>query len=94
MSNDTEPLTVTIPEGCRASGLSNSSMYKAINEGLVETTRVFGRRLIVYSSLKKMLGLRPEGDSAAPITPGLAGGRIKDPPGRRRKATAAEGKSR
>jgi hypothetical protein len=60
-------------------------MYKAINEGLVETTRVFGRRLIVYASLKKMLGIRPEGELAPPVAPGLAGGKIKDPPGRRRK---------
>jgi hypothetical protein len=84
MSNETEPLTVTIPEGCRRSGLSNSSMYKAINEGLVETTRVFGRRLIVYASLKKAL-VRPEGEPAPPVAPGLAGGKIKIPPGRRRK---------
>jgi hypothetical protein len=55
-------------------------MYKAINEGLVETTRVFGRRLIVFASLKKALGIRSEGEAAPPVTPGLAGGRIKDPP--------------
>jgi hypothetical protein len=89
MSNETEPLTVTIPDGCKASGLSNATMYKAINEGLVETTRVFGRRLIVYSSLKKMLGIRPEGDPS-PLERGLAGGKIKDPPGRRRKTTARQ----
>jgi hypothetical protein len=85
MSNETEPLTLTIAEGCRRSGLSNSSMYKAINEGLVETTRVFGRRLIVFASLKKALGIRPEGEPAPPVAPGLTGGPIKLPPGRRRK---------
>jgi hypothetical protein len=90
MSNETEPLTVTIPEGCRASGLSNSSMYKAINEGLVKTTRVFGRRLIVYASLKRMLGLPPDGEPAPPAAPGLTGGKIKTPPGRRRKQRQVE----
>jgi hypothetical protein len=83
--NDFEPLTVTVADGLKLSGLSNSSFYKMINERLVETTVVMGRRLIIYASLKKALRIRPPGEPAPTAAPGLTGGPIKLPPGRRRK---------
>jgi hypothetical protein len=83
MNSNLEPLTVTVADARRISRLSIGSVYKMINAGHVETTVVMGRRLIVYASLKAALGIRPDG--APPAAPGLAGGKIKNPPGRRRK---------
>jgi hypothetical protein len=83
MESQLEPLTVTVAEARKISGLSNSSMYGMINRGLVQTTIVMGRRLLVYASLKAALGIRPDG--APPAPRGLTGGPIKSPPGRRRK---------
>jgi hypothetical protein len=83
MNSQLEPLTCTVAAARKISGLSNSSIYGAINKGLVETRVVMGRRLIIFASLKKALGIRPDG--APPATPGLTGGPIKRPPGRRRK---------
>jgi hypothetical protein len=90
MSHDNEPLAVTIAEVRRLSGLSNTRIYKAINAGLLDTTRVFGRRLVIYASLKKALGIRPPGEQPIAAAPGLAGGKIKDPPGRRRKPVTSQ----
>jgi hypothetical protein len=86
-SMSTEPLAVTLAKARQLSNLSHSSLYKLINENQIETVRVLGRRLIIYESLKKVLGIRPDGEPA-PVVPGLAGGKIKDPPGRRRKQRA------
>jgi predicted DNA-binding transcriptional regulator AlpA len=80
----TEPLTVTVPNACRITGLCNTSIYRLMNEKRIETVRVFGRRLIVFASLKAALGL-----NAAARAPGLTGGPIKTPPILRRRAEHA-----
>lgn len=85
MNSHLEPLTVTVADARKISRLSNASIYKMINAGLVETTIVMGRRLLVYASLKAALGIRPDG--APPAPPGL-GEKIKLPPGRHRKPRA------
>jgi hypothetical protein len=83
MNSDLEPLTCTVAAARKVSGLSKSSIYVAIAKGVLETRVVMGRRLIVYASLKAALGIRRDG--APPATPGLTGGPIKSPPGRRRQ---------
>jgi hypothetical protein len=82
-SQQFEPLTITVTDARKISGLSVASIYGMINQGLVQTSVVMGRRLIVYASLKTALGIRPDGAPAA--APGLTGGPIKRPPGRHRK---------
>jgi hypothetical protein len=54
-----EPLTVTVKEACRLSGLSVSTLYEkmAAEPPQLERRKVGARTLIVYASLKKMLGL-------------------------------------
>jgi predicted DNA-binding transcriptional regulator AlpA len=48
-------LTVTIKEARQMSGLSHSQIYVALNAGLLESRKVLGRRLVVYSSLERLL---------------------------------------
>jgi hypothetical protein len=86
MSENVEPLAITIAKTLKITDLSNSSVYKLINDGVLETVVVAGRRLVIYESVKRVLGIRPPGEPPAP--PGLTGGPIKLPPGRRRKPRA------
>jgi hypothetical protein len=58
---DTQPtelplLTVTLHDAGLMSGLSRSTLLRRADEGVLETRNVCGRRLVVVSSLKKLLG--------------------------------------
>ena len=61
-----EPLTVTVKEACRLSGLSFSTIYEKMGAEppQLERRKVGKRTLIVYASLKKLLGL-----DAPPVQP-------------------------
>jgi excisionase family DNA binding protein len=52
-------VTCTAREACAASGLGNTTLYKLIGEGALETITVGRRRLIKVSSLLKLLGEQP-----------------------------------
>jgi excisionase family DNA binding protein len=52
-----EPLTVTVKETERITGLGTTTIYKLIGNKKLETTKIGTRTLIVYSSIKKLLGL-------------------------------------
>lgn len=47
-----EPLTVTVRTACKLTGLGPTKMYELMNRDEVRTTKVDGRRLIVYADLK------------------------------------------
>lgn len=49
------PLCITLKEAQRLSGLSHRSLYEAMNGQLLQSKKVCGRRLIVYSSFEKFL---------------------------------------
>jgi hypothetical protein len=51
------PLTVTLAEATRMSGLSRSTLLRRADDGTLETRAVCGRRLVVVESLRKLLGL-------------------------------------
>jgi excisionase family DNA binding protein len=57
------PITVTIPNAREISGLGNSTIWKLISEGRLDTVSVGRRRLILYDSLEKLLS--PKADGAA-----------------------------
>jgi hypothetical protein len=61
-----EPLTVTVKEACRLTGLSVSTIYEKMGAEppQLERRKVGKRTLIVYASLKKLLGL-----DAPPVQP-------------------------
>jgi excisionase family DNA binding protein len=49
------PITVTIADAREISGLGNSTLWKLIGEGRLDTVSVGRRRLILYDSLEKLL---------------------------------------
>ena len=51
-----EPLTITVREFCRLSGLGKTSSYKLIKMGELRSKLICGRRLIVYESCRAFLG--------------------------------------
>lgn len=50
-----DPLTVTVQEARRLSGLGLTTVYKLIGEGQLRTVKVRGRTLVRYESLKSLL---------------------------------------
>jgi hypothetical protein len=48
-------LTVTVKEARQVSGLTHGQIYEAMNTGALESRKVLGRRLIIYSSLERLL---------------------------------------
>src|SRR5262249_824302 len=46
---------VTIPETRRLSGLGNTTIWKLIGDGTLQTVRVRRRRLVLYPSLVQLL---------------------------------------
>jgi excisionase family DNA binding protein len=56
-AGEAEPLTVTVREAARLTGLCKSTIHNLISAKKLAATKVGTRRLVVYSSLKKLLGL-------------------------------------
>lgn len=52
------PISLTISDACRVSGLGRTKLYELIRSGLLESTVVGGRRLIRYDSLNQLLTSR------------------------------------
>jgi len=52
-----KPLAVTVKQGRAIVGLGNTKFYELIKSGRVQTTMVDGRRLVIYASLEKLLGV-------------------------------------
>jgi excisionase family DNA binding protein len=55
-SEAAEPIAVSPQEATRLLSLGMTTIYKLINEGRLESTVIGGRRLILYTSLKKLAG--------------------------------------
>ncbi len=51
----TERLTCTIADACRATGLGRTKLYELIGEGLLDTTTIGRRRLVLVRSLRTLL---------------------------------------
>ena len=49
-------MTCSIKEAIRATSLSQSTVYRMIDRGELETVKLGGRRLVKMSSLKRLLG--------------------------------------
>jgi hypothetical protein len=56
-NNSDEPLVVSPRRASQLAGLGITSLYKAINDGRLQSTVVHGRRLITLKSLKKLVGV-------------------------------------
>ena len=53
----TEPLTVRISVAVKLTGISRSRLYELIGSGQIETVKVGRSTLVLYHSLKKLVGL-------------------------------------
>jgi len=49
-----EPILVTVRTACRLVGLGPTKLYELLNAGAIESTKIGGKRLLVYASLKKL----------------------------------------
>ena len=61
-----QPLTVTIPDAVRLSGLSRSELYRQMSAGHVCARKSGSRTLIVWASLKAHVEALPEAAFRAP----------------------------
>jgi excisionase family DNA binding protein len=50
-----EPITVSVQQGERLTGLSRITLWRKAKDGELETIKVGRRVLIVYASLKRLL---------------------------------------
>lgn len=55
MSKEIEPITVTIAETRKISGLGTTTIYDLIKQGKLKTAAIGRRRLVNYASLKALL---------------------------------------
>jgi hypothetical protein len=55
------PITVTIANARYISGLGNSTIWKLISEGRLDTVNIGRRRLVLYDSLEKLLSPKADG---------------------------------
>lgn len=53
-----EPITVTIKRAREVSGLGTTTIYAKIKDGSLQTTKVGRRTLVIYRSLKALLGIQ------------------------------------
>jgi len=54
-SAELEPLSVTVMQAKRLSGLGLSKIWQLIGDGRLESKRLDGRRMISYQSLKRLV---------------------------------------
>ncbi len=53
-----KPLTVTIDDTSRITGLGNTKIYELINQGQLKSVTIGRRRLVLYSSIEALLQAR------------------------------------
>jgi hypothetical protein len=61
---DLEPITATIPEFRRISGIGRSRIYELLDAGELESIHIGSRRLILIDSYRRLIERRRQ--SAAP----------------------------
>ena len=50
-----EPITVTVKDACRVSGLGPTTVWRLISEEKLQTVKIGGRTLVTVASLKALL---------------------------------------
>lgn len=54
-ASPSEPLVVSVNEGCRLAGIGRTKFYELINDGKVKTVTIGRRRLVLIASIREML---------------------------------------
>jgi hypothetical protein len=66
LAGGAQPLTVTIPEATRLSGLSRSEIYRRLAAGDITARKSGCRTLIIWASLKAHIEALPPAEFRAP----------------------------
>jgi hypothetical protein len=66
LADGIQPLTITIPDAVRVSGLSRSEIYRRLGTGDIEARKSGSRTLIVWASLKAYIDCLPPAEFRAP----------------------------
>lgn len=72
-----EAVTCSIKEVIRTTSLSQSTIYRMIDRGELETVKLGGRRLVKIASLKRLLGESGEQGNVVSSFDGLLGERCQ-----------------
>ena len=51
-----KPVSVTIDDTCRITGLGRTKIYELIGEGKLKTKTIGRRRLVIYASIEALVG--------------------------------------
>jgi hypothetical protein len=78
-----EPITITVPETKRLSGLGHTKLWELIGDGTLETVSVGRRRLVIYASLCKLLTPETSGHDGPRFDQKTAGQSLQQPRRRR-----------
>jgi hypothetical protein len=78
LPTELKPITITVAEAKRLSGLGHTKLWELIGSGVLENVQVGRRRLVIYASLCRLLA--PDRQSQLRCR------------GRPRRATASEGR--
>lgn len=66
MSSNFEPISVTVADACRVTGLGKTKLYQLINDSVVTSAIVGGRRLVQFASLKALVGASVDVEKSRP----------------------------
>lgn len=50
------PISVSVRDAAKMIGLGKSRLYELINDGTIRSTTIGGRRLVLVSSLRELVG--------------------------------------
>lgn len=53
-NNQMKPVTVTVENALRLSGLGRTKLYEMMNQGRLKTVKIGRRRLVVFASLEAL----------------------------------------
>jgi excisionase family DNA binding protein len=62
--NPEPPLTLSVREAVRVTGLGKTTLFKLIDTGKLRRVKVGKRTLIPFTDLKKLVAAESEGDAA------------------------------
>jgi excisionase family DNA binding protein len=64
-----EPITASIPEFCRISGLGRSTVYEMLGDGSLDSITIGRRRLILIDSYRRLIEARRAASAQPPTAP-------------------------
>ena len=51
-----KPVSTTVDDACRITGLGRTKIYELIGEGKLKTKTIGRRRLVIYASIEALMG--------------------------------------